>query len=205
MAEYTPNSHKYREEQAQKAESREKKATLVSGKAQTKNSPLRDLASGLISEDAKDIKSYILTEFILPGIANLIYDAGSNTLSALLFGIGKRRPSSSQAKTPYREYYDRDRSRGYRRDASPDTRGRVDSYKDIFFETRGDAEVVLEQMKEDIARCDWVSVNDLYDYAGVADDNYTYANYGWKDLSIAKAIHTRDGWMLKLPRPYPLD
>ena len=49
-----------------------------------------------------------------------------------------------------------------------------------------------------------VSVADFYDLCGITG-NYTDNKYGWEDIRSATISHTRDGYIIKLPRAVPLD
>ena len=50
-----------------------------------------------------------------------------------------------------------------------------------------------------------VSVGDLYDLAAVSTDNFAVNKYGWTDIAGCKAVRVRDGYILKLPKAYPLN
>ena len=73
------------------------------------------------------------------------------------------------------------------------------------FDTRGDAEAVLDSMNDIISQYGMVSVSDFYDLANVANDNYTMNRYGWTNIAGATAVRVRDGYILKLPRAIPLN
>ena len=75
----------------------------------------------------------------------------------------------------------------------------------MIFETRGDAESVLDSMNDIIATFHAVSVGDLYDLANVPNDNYAANKYGWTDIEGCKAIRIPDGYILKLPKPKLID
>ena len=51
-------------------------------------------------------------------------------------------------------------------------------YDDILFDTRGDAEAVLDAMNDIISQYGTVSVSDFYDLARVPNDNFTMNRYG---------------------------
>ena len=58
-----PNSHKYKEEQKQEA----KKEKVISGSAsRKKKSEVSKLANSIISEDANNIRNYILDDVLIP-------------------------------------------------------------------------------------------------------------------------------------------
>ena len=70
---------------------------------------------------------------------------------------------------------------------------------DITFETRGDAEAVLEQMDDVIDRYGIVTVADMYDMADLTAP-YTSNKYGWTSINSAEVVRVRDGYILKLPK-----
>ena len=59
-------------------------------------------------------------------------------------------------------------------------------------------------MQDVIARYGVVTVADLYDMADRTAP-YTSQKYGWMDVSTAETQRVRDGYILKLPRAYPID
>lgn len=105
-------------------------------------------------------------------------------------------------KYRYRNYYERESERT--RAGSAIRRTNFD-YDDILFDTRGDAEAVLDSMNDIISQYGMVSVSDFYDLANVANDNYTMNRYGWTNIAGATAVRVRDGYILKLPRAIPLN
>ena len=132
MENYPSNSHKAREEVAEK-----KVEKVVSGKTSTKKkSGIRKLSDTFLSEDV----SYIFSEVLLPAAKKLVSDIVTNGTNMLLYGEIKNKKGNS-SKVSYSRYYD-DRSRDYR---SPVVRNNFD-YDEIIFETRGDAEAVLDAM-----------------------------------------------------------
>ena len=59
-----PNSHKYKEKQAAALE-KKKIEKVVKGSAKTRKNGVRKFTQTFISEDAKNIKSYVLNDVIL--------------------------------------------------------------------------------------------------------------------------------------------
>lgn len=205
MDDYKPNSHKYKEEQKQKAlEEKKRVEKITTGKVTVKKKgEMSKFAGKIISqEDVGNIRSYLIDDVIIPTIKNTIWDAFTNSLDMVLFGgTGRGKKKSSANKISYRDYYDkRDDRRRY-------GQSRVNSLydlDDIVLESRGEAERVLDQMSELIDTYKFVRVSDLYDLIGESCD-YTANNYGWSNLRNADVIHTRDGYKLKLPRALPID
>lgn len=198
MAEYPNNSHSAREKIDTAAGKTEKKLDkVVTGAARTKKkSEARKFINIFVPDDTENVKSSILSDVIVPGVKAAIADV----ISIVLFGdtgrIGGRKSGGS--RIAYQKYYDdrRDDRREYGR-----PRAAVGfEYDDIVFETRGDADLVLDQLESAIAKYDVASVADLYDLAGVTCRNYTANRYGWSDIQAAKVVRTSDGYVIRLPR-----
>ena len=199
MAEYPNNSHSAREKSTATAAGKTEKKLdkVVTGAAKTKKkSEARRFLSIFAPDDAENVKSSILSDVIVPGVKAAIADV----ISIVLFGdtgrIGSRKSGGS--RIAYQKYYDdrRDDRREYGR-----PRAAVGfEYDDIIFETRGDADLVLDQLESAIAKYEVASVADLYDLAGVTCRNYTANRYGWADIQSAKVVRTSEGYVIRLPR-----
>ena len=200
---YAPNSHKAKEEKAQtEVPERKKLEKVVTGKVKTKKrNEMSKLGEIFIAEDARNVKSYILMDVLVPAVKKAISDIVTNGIDMLLFGEGGRtRKTSSASTVSYRNYYDQ---KDTRQDYS-NTRTRTGySYDDIILETRGEAEEVLARMDELIETYGIVSVADLYDLVGKTC-NYTDNKYGWTNIRNAEPIRVRDGYMLKMPKAGPI-
>lgn len=205
MEDYKPNSHRFKEEQKQLPAETKRVEKVTTGKVMTKKkSEASKIASRLIStEDVSNIKSYLIDDVIIPTIKNTIWDAFTNTLDMVLFGgTGRSRKKTTAEKISYRNYYDRRDDRRY----SDAPRSRSNTlFDDILFESRGEAERVLDRMEEVIDSYKMVSVSDMYDLAGL-DAPYTGQKYGWTNLRNAEIVRVRDGYyMIKLPKALPFD
>lgn len=190
---YKPNSHKYKAEQKEKE--REKRAEkVVSGNVRTKKkSSGRKIADSFIGEDAGNIGSYILNDVLIPSVKKAVVDIVTDGIAMLLGTDKKKGRSGSSRYVPYTSYSD-DRDDRYR-----SSRTRSYSFDDIIFESRGEAEEVLDRMDELIDSYRAVSVADMYDLAGLSCD-YTDNKYGWTSLRSADIVRVSGGYMIKLPR-----
>lgn len=203
---YPPNSHKYREEQKNAAPEEKKITKVARGPVKTKKNDARKLADIFISEDIGSVKNYIFMDVLVPAIKKAIYDIVTNGIDMFLYGgTGKNKSNSSGAKVSYRNYYDQKNNTQHRASENTTSRNGFD-YEDIVFSNRGDAELVKQQMRDIAARYGVVTIADMYE---MADPNltppYTSHKYGWMDVSGAEAVRVRDGYILKLPRPVPID
>lgn len=199
MENYRSNSHKSREAARQEEKKVEK---VISGSASVqKKSELRRFADIFVSEDAGDVKDYLIWDILVPSIRRGLHDM-ITSVADMVFGKGRTAGSatSGASRVNYRAYYE------------PETRSRPGqtvartgyAFDDIVVDSRGEAETVLQQMDDLIANYGLVSVADLYDLVGI-NGSYTDNRYGWTNIASAKVVRVPTGYMLKLPKVMPLD
>lgn len=204
---YTPNSHKYREQQKEAAAEEKRVQKVVKGPVKTKKNEVRKFADIFISEDVHTVKDYLFFDVIVPAVKKLVYDVVVNGFDTVLWGSnGRGKNGSNGAKVNYRNYYDQKNSNStptnYR--GSENNRGNSGlDYDDIVFSNRGEAENVKQQLQDTVERYGMVTVADLYDLAGLQAP-YTSQKYGWMDVSHAEVKRDRDGYTIKLPRAVPV-
>lgn len=204
MEDYKPNSHKSREVQKDKpVEERKKVDKVVTGIVKTKKkSEIKKFTDVFISEDIGNVKTYLLTDVLVPAIKKLVIDTVTDGINMILNGgTGRGHKSTNASYVSYRQYSDtRDSNRH-----GNESRGRSGyNYDDIILESRGEAEDVLSRMDELIDMYGTVSVADMYDLVGKTC-NYTDNKYGWTNIRNAEPIRVRDGYMLKLPKALPIN
>ena len=150
MGDYPDNSYSGREQRQDVSPPSEKKLEkVVNGEVKIrKKSKVKKFADFFVPEDTDSVKSYILTDVVIPGIKNAVADV----VSILLFGeVGRLgKGGRGRSKISYQTYYrdDRDDRRDY---ARPRNISGFD-YDDILFETRGDAELALDQLESAISQ-----------------------------------------------------
>lgn len=205
MENYKPNSHRSKEAQKESGTEKKEITKVVQGKAKIKKKGKSSkFAEMFIAEDVSNVKSYIISDVLIPAAKKLFVDAIKDAVDMLVFGRTDRGKRSSGFRADYVSY-NRYSDRRYDDRFSNDTRIRTEyGYDDVILETRGEAEEVLDAMNDIIETYGMVSVMDLYDLVGISGQ-YTDNNYGWKNLRNAESIRTRDGeYMLKLPKAIPL-
>ena len=199
MDDYKPNSYKYKEQQ--KALTTDKKIEkVVKGTVKTrKRNGVTKLKDVFVNEDAKNVKSYIFSDVLVPAIKKLLYDIVNDGASMLLFGnTSAGRKKTIGPNVSYRQFYD-----SKVEDRRPVSSSRFD-YEDLIFESRGEAEAALSKMDEVIDVYGTVSVADLYDMCDLTAP-YTSNRYGWSNIQTAEVARLRDGgYVLKLPRALPI-
>jgi hypothetical protein len=201
--ELKPNSHKYRAAQQNEPTANKQVQKVVSGQVKTKKNELRNFKDVFISDDVKNVKSYILFDVLIPAVKNAIVDIVTDGVHMIFFGGSAPRRGGSSivskgTKVSYSSMYDR------RGEASRPATARY-SYDDITIDNRGEAEQVLRQMCDLIDTYGVVTVADLYDLVGVTGD-YTDNKYGWTNLGNARIVRTRDGgYLIDLPKALPIN
>lgn len=191
------NSHKSKQEASEKRVEK-----VVTGKVKPqKKSGAQKLLENFVSEDASNVGGYIFGEVLVPAIKKALSDIVRDGIDIILYGNTSSR-SGRSSNTPYVNY---SRFSSDRREPSrtQESHSRVD-YRNFEFENRRDAEEVLSQMDDLISTYGMASVADLYGAMGL-QDSYTDRKYGWTNLRNAEIVHTRGGYLLKMPRAMLLD
>lgn len=200
--EYKSNSHRSKEGKTEALTDRKKVEKVVHGRVRTKpKSGVSKITDVFISEDAANVKSYIVMDVLVPAVKKAISDIVRDGIDMILYGESRGRKSSlASGYVSYRDY-----SRSDDRDRFRDSRSRSSyAHDDIILDSRGEAEEVLTRMDELIDTYGNVSVADLYDLVGKSSE-YTDNKYGWTNIRNAEPIRVRDGYMLKLPKALPIN
>lgn len=205
MEDYKPNSHKYKSEQKQtEARPVKKIEKVVKGDVKVKKkSEISKLKDIFISEDASNVKTYVVMDVLVPALKKAVSDIITNGIDIILYGETDRSSRRSAASSiSYRQYYDDRRS--YDRPYRERGRASVYSYNDIVIPTRGEAEDVLDGLYGLIDRYQVASVADFYDLVGVTGE-FTDNNYGWTVLTGSSIDRVSDGYIIRLPKARPIN
>lgn len=183
-----------------------KKEKIATGVVRTnEKTGLSKAFEGFFARDLHEAGEYIWHNIAIPKLRIFVDEFLTSAIHAMTGG-NSRTTTSSNGKSSYNynsryvsSSRDRDDYRRYEYD-------RADyNYRDITFESRGDAERVLDILRDDLEEYKTVSVSDLYDRAGVAYNNRQGRKYGWCDLRGSDIISVQDGWAIKMPPVMPLD
>lgn len=205
---YPGNSDKKRMNQQEEPKKEIKK---VASATKRKKSMTKKFKEAFIGEDGDDqsVADYILYDVLVPAAKNTISDMVTGGIEMLLYG--ERRGNSRMNRDRGRSYVnysgystkrDGDRSHNSSR-VRRSARDRVYN-DDIVLPTRGEAEQVIDSLLDIIDQYGSASIADLYSLTGI-DSDFTDNSYGWTNLSTASVSRTRDGYILNLPRAYPID
>lgn len=187
--------------------------------SKVKKSTGRQFLSSFIVEDIGIVKEYLLYDILIPAVKDTIVDTACSAINMIFNGSAGnwRRYSSGRSwNSPDRTSYSsgsriyRTSDTGYFRQEQRERKSYDEpiwhtssssAYMDMPFETRPEAERVLDAMRDILERYPSVSVADFYDLAGYNyGNNYTCNNIGWTDLSGVTITWSRGAWIIALPR-----
>ena len=180
----------------------EKNITKVTnGKVTIKKTPgYKKLIHSFVQEDSKTIGEYFFNNIFVPALKKGIEEL----IHVSLYGTSSGRRSepgySTRSTVSYRSYYpEKEKAK---------VKSNYDiKYDELIFETEDEADRVLTCMDEIVDEYEAISVTEYYRLAGVAESDipYTLRNYGWTDIHTARIDRTRDGYIIRLPRPMLID
>lgn len=198
-----PNSHKSKEE-------KEKKQIKKVAQGKRKKKSLgRKFSETFIKSDAESVGSYIFFDVLVPAIVDTFRDIINSSLDMFLYGDsrgpsrGRSSPRGGGTKSyvSYRDYYEQ----GKRKELpAPRRSAYKEASEEVVFESRAEAEDIIDAMINLIDTYDMVSVREFYEMVGL-DFEFTDEKYGWTNLSNVSVSRIRDGYIINLPRPVLLD
>lgn len=193
-----------------KTERKQLTRVTTSDPVQRKTPLGKKIASTFAGDDAKSVGIYILFDVVIPAVKAMMSDAASQGIDRLLFGDVRNR-NRGGSRTDYNKIYNGGTTVRYGR--SPEEtprramsqRGRAThDFDEIVLESRGEAEEVLDILQSSIDQYDTATVSDLYALVGITG-SFTDDKWGWTNLIDASVSHVREGYLLNLPKPQPLD
>lgn len=216
MSEFPSNSHKKANADSKENVTETKKVVKIT----TSDAVLRKKSLGkrfsetFVGGDAKGVGMYVVMDVLIPAAKDMVADAMSQGVERMLFGEVRSssrrtgmRPGGSGGYINYNRPQSSPTS-GYRREeprVNPSRRARAShNFAEIILPNRIEAEQVIDRLIDLVNRYDTATVADLYDLVG-ADRSYTDDKWGWTDLRGAGVTRIREGYLLDLPRPEPLD
>ena len=208
MENYPGNSRKAKEEKNEQKEVKK----VIAGEAIRKKKPLsrRFMETFVGGDDARSVWQYVLGDVLVPAAKDTISDAVSQGIERMLFGESRGRyQARSRASSSYTSYNRYSSSSPFsrreepRREMSRRARATHD-FDEIILELKVEAEDVLDNLYELVQKYDTATVADLYEMVGQTA-NFTDEHWGWTDLRGAGVTRVKNGYLLDLPRPEPLD
>ena len=169
----------------------------LSGEVQTvKKSGGRKFIELFVKADPRDVAKMCFHDIFIPKLIDIGYDALSKGYYMMFKGSAAPK-SSSQDQPSYTKYYG-DRSA---KSVIPASLREEPKYKirEYDFETRGDAEVIMDILCDILQQNDRVTIAHYYDQIGKPVEDTDW-NYGWYSLKGIRAERTWDGrWEIRFP------
>lgn len=203
---FPPNSRKSKED----AQS-EKRATriITDGVTQRKKPLGRQIAETFTGDGFQTVGHYVLFEIMIPAAKDMLFDVITGGAAHSLFGDNSGRRSNvvrraGQAVT--NQYWSSTKNQNDRvplpaRAIPAQSRYNFD---DIVIDDRGKAEEVIDQLVLLIEEYEVARVQDLFELVGITG-HYTDQAWGWTDLRTASVTRTKEGYLLNLPKPKPIE
>lgn len=179
------------------------------GEVKQKRNIAGEFIDAIVTEsDGTPRSEYLFKKVIVPAVSKTILDICNNIASAFVGGVelvlfgSKSPPQQRNTSGGYRySYVDYTKPSYSSTSYSTPAPSRVKESPDyLIFTYEEDAKVVRDRMNDLIDGCGKASVADLYAIME-KPSSYTDDNYGWDDLRTATITNTRDGWLLRFPRP----
>jgi hypothetical protein len=203
---YAGNSKKAKELQKGTGPETEKKVEkVVVGTVVVKKKSLgQKIKDVFIAVDVPSVTRYVVSEVLIPAARGMIFDASTKGVERMLYGdrAPRRGPGPSRSSNAGSPLYTNYRSAATRpplpsRQVRP---GRGD----FLLETREEAETVIQSMLDIIEMYEQASVADLHELLGLPS-THTDQKWGWINLMHARVQPIREGYLLDLPQPEPIN
>ena len=185
----------------------------------SKKNPIR---GSQFAEDLKTIAEDAVNENIMPGLLRIFGDIGHNAVDTLLYHGKKPRTTknlTSYSSASYRDYSASSKNPNrYEKSASRiETPVGTILMDDLYLESKGDADMIIDQMRDVLGDYPVVTVSDMQEFLKNLVSEYDERNptrlhpkftdpgYGWDNLANAKSVRIEGGYYtLALPKPKKL-
>lgn len=152
---------------------------------------------------AKSVWGNVFFEVMIPAGKDLVMDSLTQTIRGVLYGEGPSPRRSPQTGSGTIVNYNRmssGPSRSPSAIAPSAPRARANDFEDVVFETRMEADDVLEALYTVLQKYEQVTVSDFNDLINVTG-SWTDEKWGWTDLRGSRVTRTNHGYLLVLPSP----
>lgn len=184
---------------------------VTKGGAIRRKKPIgKQLKETFVGGDINGAMQYVIFGVLIPAAKDAIADAGAQGIERLIFGESRkasRRGAPPSGRNGYVSYnhmgMGRPSEADQRRSMSRKARATHD-FDEIVLNERSDAEQVIESMFDLLSQYDSVNVGDFYELIGEPSSAID-RKWGWTSLQGAGVARVRNGYLLNLPDPEPLD
>lgn len=212
-----PSNRNVDKHKSEVVKSEDKKVKQVTqNEAIRRKKPLgKRVAETFVGGDAKSVWGYVAFDVLVPAAKDMFADAVSQGVERMIFGEGRStsRRTGRRPNEPYVSYNRYSSSKSSRRQPQQDARSRQElsqrartshDFDEIILSTRVEADEVLDRLFDLVSKYETATVGDLYDLVGI-ETTYMDEKWGWVDLRGAGITRVRNGYLLDLPKPEPLD
>jgi len=196
-------------------ESRKVERVIIGGVKSRPKSIGKRLKEALIGGDSKSVIQYVIVEVVIPQVKDMLAEAATQGFERFIFGESRSNSRRSSVRTQGSRYtnYSGYSARGNRplgnavREERTILSVRTHNEDELIFQTRSDAQAVLERMYDLLEEYNAVSVADLKAMIEKSSNHtaHTDQKWGWEELSGAEIRRVRDGYLLYLPKTVSLD
>lgn len=152
------------------------------------------MKEAIFGEDVEHVGSYVFYDILIPAFKKLLSDMAKGAVDMALYGNDRRGRDTGRTHVSMSSVYDGRAESRYERNR---TRSR-NRLSDILFDSKADAEYVLDQLINLTDEYGMASLQDLYYLVGF-DSARTDANWGWTNLRGSAVVAVADGYILDLP------
>lgn len=159
--------------------------------------------------DFKVARNYMFFDVFVPSVRDTIYNMFTKGLERVLYDLTGRQLMRTSNPQQSRIQFSNPIRRDPREAQSQATTGPHptrqaprNSYDigEFIFETREEAELVVEQLMAIADQYDYATVGQLYGMMGW-DVTFTDQRWGWTNLSTVEIKHVKAGYLIELPVP----
>jgi hypothetical protein len=200
---YPPNSKVSRDKAAQEGRPRPK-PVVTSEVKEARQGIFGRVVKDFVQEDSHTLVEYIVLEVMIPAAKNLVLDMLNKGGERMLYGI--TRPGGRTGRATGFYNYGGTPQAARAADPRPPLSRQARSghkFNEVIINTRGEAEDVLDGLRQLVDQYGSASVSDLYDLLGLTGD-FTDNKWGWEDLRRGSVRTIRGGYVLDLPDTVPL-
>ena len=203
---YASNSHKAKEAGPPKEEVKK----IIKGGVVQKKAPLgKKFKESLFGGTLVAAGHYILYDVLIPALQALLVDSIRGGSERLVYGEKVNPGIRRDGNRSYVNYggYSNQGQGVIRRPQQPAqdlNRAARHNFDMNILETKGDAEDVLSQLVGLVDQYGQASVGDMNTLLGITGD-FTDQKWGWTNLSSAYVSRVREGYLINLPKPIPLE
>ena len=181
----------------------------IVGKVTRRRTPVGKRFAEVFSvRSIEDQITRVFFDVVVPMARDMVYESLERTLRGVILGDdGPARTSSSNrgGYNNYQRHYSTPQNRPRREETRFSRPRNGYSYDDIVFETKDEADSVLEWMYDVLEAEGQVSIGNLLEET---EQPHSHVDFKWGWLSLRGADVLRDrgagGWIIKLPRPETL-